>query len=82
MEQSAQNGGVLGFLDGLVKTAVTASVAVAQVKSNLKGPSTADQTEVGGVSRLQTAAGSIPTLWLVLGGLGVVVVAAMLLRRK
>ena len=74
-------GGVLGFLDGLVKTAVTASVGVAAVKANLKGPSTSDQSAIAATTRQQQAASAIPTLWLVLGGLGVVIVGALLLRK-
>lgn len=76
-----QQGGVLGFLDGLVNTAVNASVSAAQIKANLKGPSTSDQTKVGAVSGVQAAGFSIPTLWIV-GGVGLVVLAVVLLRRK
>lgn len=79
--QQASGGGVLGFLDGLINTAVQASAAVGTVKANLKGPATSDQSEVGELSSLQSAAGSIPTLWLVGGGLAVVVVVALLLRK-
>lgn len=79
--QQATGGGVLGFLDGLVQTAVQASAGVAAVRANLKGPSTSDQSEVAEVSLLQSAPGNIPTVWLIGGGLAAVVVIALLLRK-
>lgn len=81
MQQANSGGGVLGFLDGLLSTAVNASAAVSQVKANLKGPATSDQSEVAPISSLQSAAARIPTVWLVGGGLAVVVVLALVLRK-
>jgi MYXO-CTERM domain-containing protein len=74
-------GGVLGFLDGLVNTAANTAVQVANIKANLKGPSTSDKTPVNGTSSLQSARSGIPTLWIV-GGLGVLVLGAFLLLRR
>lgn len=80
--------GALSWLDGLgsafadfSNAAVSTAENVAAVKATLKGPSSGDQTPVGAVSRLQSAVSSVPVLWIG-GGLVLVVVAVLLLRRK
>ncbi len=82
------NGGALGFLDGLNSAVVNFSAAaastaanVAAAKDTLKGPQTQDKNGAPAVSTVQTAVAGIPVFWIV-GGLAIVVVVALLLRRK
>jgi hypothetical protein len=77
--QQAQ-GGALGFLDSISSTLLNVSAAAGQIRANLKGPKTADQTAVEAAARIQAGSSSIPMLWIV-GGLGLVVVAVLVLRK-
>lgn len=78
MEQAS--GGALAWLDNLTTSVVNLSGAVGAVKANLKGPSTSDETEAARASRVQSAATSLPVIWI-LGGLCVLGVAVLVLRK-
>ena len=74
-----QSGGALSWLDSITSSVVQLSAAAGAVKANLKGPSTSDQTAAEAAARVQSAATSLPVIWI-LGGL--CVLGVVLLVRK
>jgi hypothetical protein len=75
-----ESGGALSWLDSLTSSVVNLSGAVGTIKANLKGPSTSDETEAARVARIQSAATSLPVIWII-GGLCVLGVAVLALRK-
>jgi hypothetical protein len=74
------SGGAMSWLDSVTTSVVNLSGAVGTIKANLKGPSTSDETEAARVARIQSAATSLPVIWII-GGLCVVGVLVLAMRK-